>query len=54
MMRRLGVPEGILLITQRITKYPFLVERLIKNTEGKGFTITCQLILYSNNVSVFM
>ncbi|KAK3546728.1 hypothetical protein QTP70_033423 [Hemibagrus guttatus] len=32
-MRRLGVPEGILLITQRITKYPVLVERIIKNTE---------------------
>ncbi|XP_036452492.1 rho guanine nucleotide exchange factor 18a [Colossoma macropomum] len=33
-VRRLGVPEGILLITQRITKYPVLVERLIKNTEA--------------------
>ncbi|XP_060729635.1 rho guanine nucleotide exchange factor 18a [Tachysurus vachellii] len=33
-MRRLGIPEGILLITQRITKYPVLVERIIKNTEG--------------------
>ncbi|KAG9273913.1 rho guanine nucleotide exchange factor 18-like [Astyanax mexicanus] len=32
-VRRLGVPEGILLVTQRITKYPVLVERLIKNTE---------------------
>ncbi|XP_035391989.1 rho guanine nucleotide exchange factor 18a [Electrophorus electricus] len=32
-VRRLGVPEGILLITQRITKYPVLVERIIKNTE---------------------
>ncbi|XP_072544632.1 rho guanine nucleotide exchange factor 18a [Salminus brasiliensis] len=32
-VRRLGMPEGILLITQRITKYPVLVERLIKNTE---------------------
>ncbi|XP_058250462.1 rho guanine nucleotide exchange factor 18a, partial [Hemibagrus wyckioides] len=32
-MRRLGIPEGILLITQRITKYPVLVERIIKNTE---------------------
>ncbi|KAI4894946.1 hypothetical protein NFI96_015616, partial [Prochilodus magdalenae] len=33
-VKRLGVPEGILLITQRITKYPVLVERLIKNTEA--------------------
>ncbi|XP_076828079.1 rho guanine nucleotide exchange factor 18a [Brachyhypopomus gauderio] len=32
-VRRLGIPEGILLITQRITKYPVLVERIIKNTE---------------------
>ncbi|KAI5609000.1 rho/rac guanine nucleotide exchange factor (GEF) 18a, partial [Silurus asotus] len=33
-VRRLGIPEGILLITQRITKYPVLVERIIKNTEA--------------------
>lgn len=33
-VRRLGVPEGILLITQRITKYPVLLERIIKNTEA--------------------
>ncbi|CAI9536196.1 unnamed protein product, partial [Staurois parvus] len=32
-VRRLGVPECILLVTQRITKYPVLVERIIKNTE---------------------
>ncbi|XP_073705026.1 rho guanine nucleotide exchange factor 18a isoform X2 [Garra rufa] len=32
-VRRLGVPEIILLITQRITKYPVLFERVIKNTE---------------------
>ncbi|XP_056599861.1 rho guanine nucleotide exchange factor 18a [Triplophysa dalaica] len=32
-IRRLGIPEGILLITQRITKYPVLVERVIKYTE---------------------
>lgn len=27
--------ECILLVTQRITKYPVLVERLIQNTDGK-------------------
>lgn len=34
-MRRLGIPECFLLVTQRITKYPVLVERLMHNTEGK-------------------
>lgn len=33
-VRRLGVPECILLVTQRITKYPVLVERILLNTEG--------------------
>ncbi|XP_068089867.1 rho guanine nucleotide exchange factor 18-like isoform X2 [Hyperolius riggenbachi] len=33
-VRRLGVPECILLVTQRITKYPVLVERIIRNSEG--------------------
>ncbi|XP_043946683.1 rho guanine nucleotide exchange factor 18 [Protopterus annectens] len=32
-VRRLGVQECILLVTQRITKYPVLVERLIQSTE---------------------
>nr|DBA28591.1 TPA: hypothetical protein GDO54_008920 [Pyxicephalus adspersus] len=32
-VRRLGVPECILLVTQRITKYPVLVERILQNTE---------------------
>ncbi|KAG7243453.1 hypothetical protein INR49_010431, partial [Caranx melampygus] len=33
-VRRLGIPECFLLVTQRITKYPVLVERLIQNTEA--------------------
>lgn len=33
-VRRLGVPECILLVTQRITKYPVLLERILHNTEG--------------------
>uniref|UniRef100_A0A3Q3EHV6 Rho/rac guanine nucleotide exchange factor (GEF) 18b n=1 Tax=Labrus bergylta TaxID=56723 RepID=A0A3Q3EHV6_9LABR len=33
-VRRLGVTECILLVTQRITKYPVLVERILHNTEA--------------------
>ncbi|XP_078143955.1 rho guanine nucleotide exchange factor 18a [Centroberyx gerrardi] len=34
LVRRLGVPECFLLVTQRITKYPVLLERIIQNTEA--------------------
>nr|XP_020447018.1 rho guanine nucleotide exchange factor 18-like [Monopterus albus]XP_020447019.1 rho guanine nucleotide exchange factor 18-like [Monopterus albus] len=34
LLRRLGIPECFLLVTQRITKYPVLVERIIQNTEA--------------------
>lgn len=37
-VRRLGVPECILLVTQRVTKYPVLVERILCNTEGPAFS----------------
>ncbi|XP_062337135.1 rho guanine nucleotide exchange factor 18-like isoform X1 [Osmerus eperlanus] len=33
-VRRRGIPECILLVTQRITKYPVLVERIIQYTEA--------------------
>ncbi|TSK53778.1 Rho guanine nucleotide exchange factor 18 [Bagarius yarrelli] len=33
-VRRLGIPECILLVTQRITKYPVLVERILQYTEA--------------------
>nr|XP_046247316.1 rho guanine nucleotide exchange factor 18 isoform X2 [Scatophagus argus] len=33
-VRRLGVTECILLVTQRITKYPVLVERILQYTEA--------------------
>uniref|UniRef100_A0A8C1RW73 Rho/rac guanine nucleotide exchange factor (GEF) 18b n=1 Tax=Cyprinus carpio TaxID=7962 RepID=A0A8C1RW73_CYPCA len=33
-VRRLGIPECILLVTQRITKYPVLLERILLNTEA--------------------
>ncbi|XP_020490917.2 rho guanine nucleotide exchange factor 18a isoform X1 [Labrus bergylta] len=34
LVRRLGIPECFLLVTQRITKYPILVDRIIQNTEA--------------------
>ncbi|KAM9789629.1 rho guanine nucleotide exchange factor 18a [Neosynchiropus ocellatus] len=34
LVRRLGIPECFLLVTQRITKYPVLVERILQNTEA--------------------
>lgn len=34
LVRRLGIPECFLLVTQRITKYPVLVERIIQNTDA--------------------
>ncbi|KAK2087211.1 Rho guanine nucleotide exchange factor 18 [Saguinus oedipus] len=40
-VRRLGVQECILLVTQRITKYPVLVERIVQNTEGEKLTLLC-------------
>ncbi|XP_072372191.1 rho guanine nucleotide exchange factor 28 isoform X2 [Scyliorhinus torazame] len=33
LVRRLGVPECILLVTQRITKYPVLLERILQYTK---------------------
>ncbi|XP_076977572.1 rho guanine nucleotide exchange factor 18 isoform X6 [Tamandua tetradactyla] len=33
-VRRLGIQECILLVTQRLTKYPVLVERILQNTEA--------------------
>uniref|UniRef100_H3DBQ7 Rho/rac guanine nucleotide exchange factor (GEF) 18a n=1 Tax=Tetraodon nigroviridis TaxID=99883 RepID=H3DBQ7_TETNG len=35
LVRRLGIPECFMLVTQRITKYPILVERIIQNTEAE-------------------
>ncbi|KAM4728146.1 rho guanine nucleotide exchange factor 18a [Anableps anableps] len=34
LVRRLTVPECFLLVTQRITKYPVLLERIIQNTDS--------------------
>ncbi|CAL8350984.1 unnamed protein product [Merluccius merluccius] len=32
-VRRLGIPECILLVTQRITKYPVLIQRILQHTD---------------------
>ncbi|MEQ2240524.1 hypothetical protein ILYODFUR_015941 [Ilyodon furcidens] len=34
LVRRLTIPECFLLVTQRITKYPILLERIIQNTDA--------------------
>uniref|UniRef100_A0A4W3JVK9 Rho guanine nucleotide exchange factor 18 n=1 Tax=Callorhinchus milii TaxID=7868 RepID=A0A4W3JVK9_CALMI len=49
LVRRLGVPECILLVTQRITKYPVLLERILQYTkegteEHKDVTKSLSLI----------
>lgn len=35
-VRRLGIPECILLVTQRITKYPVLFQRILQCTKGES------------------
>lgn len=37
--RRRGIPECILLVTQRITKYPVLVERILQYTKGEWWLL---------------
>ncbi|CAG07823.1 unnamed protein product, partial [Tetraodon nigroviridis] len=46
LVRRRGLPEFILLVTQRITKYPLLLERMLQYTqEGcqEHFDLSCSL-----------
>uniref|UniRef100_A0A3Q3E3J8 Rho guanine nucleotide exchange factor (GEF) 28a n=1 Tax=Labrus bergylta TaxID=56723 RepID=A0A3Q3E3J8_9LABR len=38
LVRRRGVPEFILLVTQRITKYPVLLERILHYTQGQEYS----------------
>ncbi|NWX11051.1 ARHG2 factor, partial [Caloenas nicobarica] len=40
LLRRHGVPECILLVTQRITKYPVLIERILKNSKDNEAEVT--------------
>ena len=53
-MRRLGIPECFLLVTQRITKYPVLVERIIQNTEGKALLASLDLYLPGHSDSLVL
>uniref|UniRef100_A0A8C2JXU1 Rho guanine nucleotide exchange factor (GEF) 1a n=1 Tax=Cyprinus carpio TaxID=7962 RepID=A0A8C2JXU1_CYPCA len=41
LLRRHGFQECILLVTQRITKYPVLVQRIYDNTKGKTQAYKC-------------
>lgn len=42
-MKRREIPECILLVTQRITKYPVLLERILQHTEGLSSAALCWL-----------
>lgn len=41
LVRRREIPECILLVTQRITKYPVLLERILQYTQGKSSIALC-------------
>ncbi|XP_065516043.1 rho guanine nucleotide exchange factor 2 isoform X1 [Lathamus discolor] len=54
LLRRHGVPECILLVTQRITKYPVLIERILKNSkdnEGDSADLSQALRLVKELIS---
>uniref|UniRef100_A0A8B9T0W9 Rho/Rac guanine nucleotide exchange factor 2 n=1 Tax=Anas platyrhynchos TaxID=8839 RepID=A0A8B9T0W9_ANAPL len=54
LLRRHGVPECILLVTQRITKYPVLIERILKNSkdnEGDSADLSRALTLVKELIS---
>ncbi|NXN28292.1 ARHG2 factor, partial [Nycticryphes semicollaris] len=54
LLRRHGVPECILLVTQRITKYPVLIERILKNSkdnEGDSADLSQSLKLVKELIS---
>ncbi|NXI66380.1 ARHG2 factor, partial [Anseranas semipalmata] len=54
LLRRHGVPECILLVTQRITKYPVLIERILKNSkdnEGDSADLSQALKLVKELIS---
>ncbi|KAI3371769.1 hypothetical protein L3Q82_024322 [Scortum barcoo] len=40
-VRRLGIPECILLVTQRITKYPVLIQRILQHTKDSEEDHSC-------------
>ncbi|XP_072249547.1 rho guanine nucleotide exchange factor 2-like isoform X2 [Leuresthes tenuis] len=54
LLRRHGVQECILLVTQRITKYPVLIQRILDNTKGseeEAQTLKQALLLLKNLIS---
>ncbi|XP_041074685.1 A-kinase anchor protein 13-like isoform X2 [Polyodon spathula] len=53
-VRRLGIPECILLVTQRITKYPVLLQRILQHTkesEEDHRALTQALVLVKEVIS---
>ncbi|XP_042750985.1 rho guanine nucleotide exchange factor 2-like, partial [Lagopus leucura] len=54
LLRRHGVPECILLVTQRITKYPVLIERILRNSredEAEAAELSRALALVKDLIS---
>lgn len=51
LVRRLGISDCLLLVTQRITKYPVLVERLLQNIDGKISTATLKRLSVFNSAT---
>lgn len=51
LLRRHGFQECILLVTQRITKYPVLFQRIYENTKGetKRKSLKCQYNVFTQN-----
>ena len=42
MTKKRGIPECILLVTQRMTKYPLLIDTILKTTKGtEGIQLCC-------------
>ena len=39
MTKKRGIPECILLVTQRMTKYPLLIDTILKTTKGTENTV---------------
>ncbi|XP_056142214.1 rho guanine nucleotide exchange factor 2 [Lampris incognitus] len=54
LLRRHGIQECILLVTQRITKYPVLIQRILDNTksnEGEEHDLSSALVLLKELIS---
>lgn len=54
LLRRHGVPECILLVTQRITKYPVLIERILRHSredEAEAAELSRALLLVKDLIS---